>query len=281
MLRRQMPHALITTANPVFDYELRRVRWPRSVEDLQRYTINVLIALLLFIGGLWLVSRLLYNRPNAGTTLLMVSGLVALSSVVIMVASDLYYMLTTVGAINHQIAAGQWDLLRITELRGENILLAKYAIAQIRAWRLLSVEVAIRVAGMVLAVLFEPQVLIVLVLTLPVSWCLIILVAGYVAEPLWRMQAIIALGVAIAARIQNYTFAILSALGFILVIQVLRFVVLAVLWYVTLGLLTSRANVFCMLPLASIATTYILYVFYQTLQKISLRQATRFVIRPN
>jgi len=275
-----MPHALITTANPVFDYELRRVRWPRSVEELQRYTLNVLIALHLIIGGLWLVSRLFYNRPNAGTALLMTYALIALSSVVIMVAADLYYILTTVGAINHQIAAGQWDLLRITELRGENILLAKYAIAQIRAWRFLSVEVAIRVAGLVLGVLFEPQIFVVLVLTLPVSWCLMILVAGYVAEPLWRMQAIIALGVAIAARVHNHTFAILTALGAILVIQVLRFVVLAGLWYVTLGLLTSRTNVFCMLPLASIATTYILYVFYQTLRKISLRHAARFAIQP-
>ncbi len=280
MLKRQMPHALITTANPVFDYELRSVRWPRSVEDLQKYTLNVLVVLNLAIGGLWIISRLLDRLSNSGIAPLAPYVLIAVSSIVITIASDVWYMLTTVGTINFQIASGQWDLLRLTEVRGENILLAKYAIAQIRAWRLMTLEVGVRIAGVVFAALLYPPLFLIILVTLPVSWCLVILVVGYVAEPLWRMQALIALDVALAVRIQNYTFAVLATLGAVLVVEFSRLVALAALAFVVFGLLPYRSSVFCMLPLASLATLYALYFFYRTLQRLSLRQAVRFGTQP-
>ena len=80
--------------------------------------------------------------------------------------------------------------MRITQLREQDILLAEYAIAQIRAWRLMSLELGIRIAGLVFAALFNLQLVVILVVTLPVSIYLAILLVGYVAEPLWRMQAI-------------------------------------------------------------------------------------------
>src|SRR5438094_937675 len=107
MLKRQLPHALITTANPIFDYELRSVRWPRSVEDLQKYTLNMLIVLHVAIGGLWLMSLLLNSLSNVRIAPLLPYLLALVSGVVIMVASDVYYMLMTVGTTIHQIKSGQ------------------------------------------------------------------------------------------------------------------------------------------------------------------------------
>jgi hypothetical protein len=278
MLKSQMPHALITTANPVFDYELRHVGWPRSVDDLKRYSLYVLIALHTVLGAGWLLGRLSYSPLGLWATILTYTAIVA-ASIVITIVADVYYMLMSIGAFSQQIGSGQWDLLRITQLREQDILLAEYAIAQIRAWRLMSLELGIRIAGLVFAALFNLQLVVILLVTLPVSIYLAILLVGYIAEPLWRMQAMVALGGAIAARIPNHTFAILAALGTILVVQILRVIILAIPWYAALTVFTSRYSIFCMLPLASIAATYVLYTFYRTLQKVSLRYATRCATR--
>ncbi len=279
MLDRQMPHALIITDNPIFDSELRHMRWPRSITDLKRYGLYVLVALHLLIGAGWLLGHVA-TMPFINSATLLTYTVILSSGVVIMIVSDLYYALTTVGTINHQIAEGQWDLLRITDLRGENILLAKYAIAQIRAWRLMTVEIGIRVAGIVFVALLNLQLSLVLLITFPVSIYLAILIVAYLAEPLWRMRAVVALGFAIGAWIHNYPFAVLAALGTTLVMQLSRLVVLAALWYVAFGLLSSRNGIFCLLPVVSLAITYLLYFFYQVLQRISLRQALRFGILP-
>jgi hypothetical protein len=281
MLKRQLPHALITTANPVFDYELRSIRRPRSVEDLQKYTLNMLIVLHLGLGSLWLLSLVLNSLSNAQVAPLIPYLVAAISGVVIMIASDVYYVLVTVGTTCHQIESGQWDLLRLTEVRGEHILVAKYALAQIRVWRFMTLEIGVRIAGVVFTALFNLPVFLMLLVTLPVSWCLVVLIIGYVAEPLWRMKALVALGVAIATRVQNHTFAVIAALLAVLGIQIARIAVLGVMGFVAFGLLPSRYNIFCILPLAAGATTYVLYVFYRRLQRDSLRRAIRFTTQPS
>src|SRR5712664_1603827 len=108
MLKNQMPHALITTTNPVFDYELRRVGWPRSVDDLKRYSLYVLVALHIVLGIGWLLGRLSYSPLGLWASIL-TYAVIAASSIVITIVADVYYMLMTIGAFSQEINSGQWD----------------------------------------------------------------------------------------------------------------------------------------------------------------------------
>src|SRR5258706_8303530 len=182
LLERQMPHAQIVGQNPVFDYELRRVGWPRSRQDLKRYSIVALLSMHGLIALLWLAERLVYSLggyPLHPTTFLYT--LIAIATLGLAILSDLYYAVATVGNITRQIESGEWDLLRVTALHSNSILTAEYAVAQLRSWPVMSLEVALRTAGGVFVVALNMDTVFILAVTLAVSWPVIIVVAMYLA----------------------------------------------------------------------------------------------------
>jgi hypothetical protein len=281
LLDRQMPHAWIADDNPVFKLELQRVHGPHTTRELKRYSIIALVAVHGFVAAAWLAERAVYQVsgiPLQPTSFLYSLLLVAILAVTI--GADLYYALITIGNLNRRIESGEWDLLRITELRLDTILAAQFAAAQVRAWRLMPIEVAIRLAAIVCVVLLNfNEALLILIITLAVSWPVPLLVAMYLIEPYWRMRAVVALCIWIALRVNNIAFAFLASLAGILLIQVLEVLIVGVPIFLSLsGALTLRNGLFCLLSLSVVAVVYAIYAFYRWVERFSLDRARLAVL---
>src|SRR5215510_3131782 len=133
-LDRQLPHALITRRNPVFEYDLRRVRWLRTPRGLRRYSLYLLIGIPLALIVLELSNAISYgstvytNGNYVDRLAVDLVWLIGLATVVVVFVADMYYLAVTIASLNRLIDTGQWDVLRLTALRNEDLLLAKYAI---------------------------------------------------------------------------------------------------------------------------------------------------------
>ncbi len=302
---RQMPHALVSSNNPVFKYELQKhVRHRSSPADLRRYGILVLGALYTAsILGCLCATSSVYSSYTPDRTLFsfftggsLVFPLIMLISVGATLGADWYYILATGDSISRPVMAGQWDILRLTALPEKAILMAKYAIVQINGWQLLTVDIAARIVGatymaalaFLLAVYDDPfdadvgmRVIIFMVL-------FAIFALAYVLEPLWRMRAFTALGLAISAQVHDSTFAPLVGFGSWLAIRLLQLTLLGMVGCGTLNALTysgasliSRYDFAAWIGYAALCLIVVatIYTFYKVLQTVCLRRALRFAFR--
>jgi hypothetical protein len=314
-----MPHILVNIPNPVFSYEIRRVRWLKSVESLRRYSQYVLYGLHAFIIGWWFLSiavHLLSNYTlyssgsfNASVAVHniydvaeLIITLILFANVGVTLLADAYYTMVTVNSINQQVVSGHWDILRVTPLPEDDILSAKYAISQILAWRLMAIETALRVLSIVfipvliistpllysgnlltslLAFVTAPVIILfVIVAVAPVSIPVLILLLMYIFEPYWRMQAVLAFGIAVSARIQNTTIAALAGFGTLLVMRAVQVAVFAGILYLCVNGFArayppSAAIQLCVLPWGSLLASYLVFLFYRWLRNFALRLAYR------
>jgi len=121
-----------------------------------------------------------------------------------------------------------WEALRLTLLPSAVLVEGKYLNAQLRVWRWLLLEVAVRhfvVAALVLiliAILVRVSVMLLLVsggliLILPLSVAYV-----YMREPLMRMRTMVALSFAAALNIRDETVAALFAISVAFIIRALQ-----------------------------------------------------------
>jgi len=306
LVDRQLPHALVAPDNPLFRYELRKhVRHRSTPADLKRYGLWVLG---LFFGGSTLLctcatsfvfnrsyptDRALFSFVTGGTVIL---PLIMLISVGATLGADWYYILATGDSISRPVTAGQWDILRLTALPERAILMAKYAVVQINGWQLVTVDMAARMVGatyigglaFLLVVYDDPygpdvQIRVIIFLVL-----FAIFAVTYVLEPLWRMRAFTALGLAISAQAHDSQFAPLVGFGVWLTIRLLQLTLIGLVACGTLNtLLYAGASAISRYDFASwigyavlcliVAAT--IYTFYKVLQTVCLRRAMRFAFR--
>ncbi len=299
MFNRYIPHALILGENPVFIQENRRVRWPRSVQDLKRYTWNTLIGVHVVVLGTAVLARLAY-----GTTLAAQRNyyggfylLVIFANLGITLVADLYNVLMTVAIVNHEVSSRAWDVLRLTNVDERMIVSARYANAQIRAWRMLVLEIAFRILAIVLLPFFLAleAILTVVMSTLSLAAGYMFLVAAVgvvvaflspiiylvcVAEPIWRMRALTALGIEAALETRSLTLATLLALGAWLVVRSLQF---ALLLAAAAPLVSLRFTQVLCLPSDAVLLVLAYFVLsfegYRQMRRIALRRAYRLAFR--
>ncbi|PJF30671.1 MAG: hypothetical protein CUN51_06715 [Candidatus Thermofonsia Clade 1 bacterium] len=121
--------------NPIWQLELRRLQG--GTEALIRYgrrafLVAVLIAVVIIVG---------YHMQSSFFTLMILGFLVTL---VLPFGADIAYLFRTIKGLGTERREGHWDLLRLTPLKPEAILAAKYGAIQLRMWRLLMLEMALR-----------------------------------------------------------------------------------------------------------------------------------------
>ncbi len=300
----QFPHALITSLNPVFDYELRHVHG-RRLYQLRNHSLKVLagllIAALLFV--LVVDSEGGRSPLRITTTAYSLASMTIVASVLVTLVADLFYMLSTVRSIGPSIASGNWSLLRVTTLNESDILKAKFAVVQIRNWRSVEIECAVRL----LAAVFLILGLIGQILRLPDSTLdpvnvsmagIIFVVFGivYVLEPLWRMRALTAIGLAVSAKFHDTTFAVLVGIGSLLTVRLsqvgaLIFTGCGIMQF--LDMLTVQLNPSSLrIPfdndtsegllvflLACLAIAFMIYAFYKVLELAAFQHALRLAFR--
>ncbi len=155
-LETYLPTSTIKKRNPLFDRQIRTLRWPRGlrpdelntaeareiqaakIRGLKRYTrrYGLIVPMLCACVGAAILSRPYYVSMWFGLFLLY--GPIGLS-----LLCNLYYAVTAVNRITHQSTMEQWELLRLTKLTERDILQANYATIQVRAWRLAVIEAEI------------------------------------------------------------------------------------------------------------------------------------------
>lgn len=307
MLSYKSPHALVRLPNPVFDVELRRVRRLRSAASLSRYSLAVLLVPYLALIAWWLLNVLAFAQTqglqkfnvyrtytNTGFELYVPIILVTLLT---MLALDFYAVIVTVNTIRHDKINGQLDELRLTPITTKDYVVAKYATAQVRVWRILAWEVAARMLFVVLTIALDTfegcwfcgygndAVVTPLVRevtnslsahplrTLATIIVFGLLAAAYIAEPLWRMRLLTALGLAISARINNLTFGALIAFGFLVVVHIVQ-------GYFISQLADTRVDTGVSLIKPALLIG-LLAVFYRVLSLAALSFARRSAFRPD
>jgi hypothetical protein len=276
LLKSYAPQSHFAAPNPVLDLELRHASGPRSVDDLKRYGLVMLVSFHLLVGLVWLAARL---ASGAAISRVLTCEFLGLASLALTLSVDLYVVSATIRRVRHLLDCGRWDLLRLTALPGDHIVAAEYAIARMRVWRVMIAETLFRLTGLVFLALLNPNTALVLVIALPVSLYLMVLVAAYLVEPRARIQTVIAFSMAIGTRIHQQSFALLAALGLVVALRLAQLLVLGSLWYIAFGLMSTPDSLFCILPVACLGVVCLFYAVYRALERQSLRQAYRFAMQ--
>ena len=184
-------------------------------------------------------------------------ALVALITLVVMVVGDIYYITGTLSSVSDERASGQWDLLSLTSIDRSQILLGKCAVAQVRAWPMVMAEIGLRIALLSILVLFvllpsnyisdkqsffsrwvdqysmigmlAKSISTQFVETLLLLIGVLVVVIGYLVEPIWRERALGSIGLLLSAGRQPETIRMIIAASTAWGIQIIQIISLVVL----------------------------------------------------
>lgn len=236
-LRRQVaPHPVYTV-----EHQIRLRRNPNEFTFVYGGIVLVLIVGPLIILWLALIAlRLSEAQSTYGgffderSVILSASqqviGWLFLVSIGLGLVLDVASVLASVNTINRERENGHWSLIRLTNLNRLTVMQAKHALAQESTVRVLVLVINLRIALVVLFGLFsvfvelpfEQQTNLELFQqalaedraeTLFGIATLFVFLSIYIVEPIWRMQAVTAIGTAISARIANATQSLLGGLA--------------------------------------------------------------------
>ena len=257
----------------------------------------VLIAIWILLGALLVGPR----TPNDFDSYALASvNLIAFASIFLDIILDFICLQGAAKTISGEIAAGRWDLLRLTALSESGIVRAKHAGVRLRVWRATLIVASVRVSTISLLLLgglivpfilfgrgpladnffsgliYEPVVTILALVVVAVTGVV------YVVEPFWRARAMTALGMVLSAYIQSVPMALLAGLGVIFAVWLLQIIIVIAL---VLGLGIGLGTVFSPLMIGSSAlavglylliscviTAVTIYGFYSLVQTWSLRR---------
>jgi len=293
-------------SHPLFKYAVRRIRWAGTVDQLRRFNLCAGLVIVGLVVGFWLFhiyyQLAMYSQlfPGYGANPNTVSSLVIPQSgyfiVWLMLATiglnfilDFASFIFSLNSIGGEISAGRWELLRMTPIAEERIVAAKHSLAQVRAWRVMAVVVYARIAA-VLLILLHVFLLPALIGDGPDVFggfrydffnsflaliTVVIFLAIYVIEPLWRMRAVTAVGIAISARVYTVAFAFLAAFAAMVATWISQVVILGIIGWLTVQFIGGfyYMLVMCGVLAACIATAYIVRAYYRGLEGWALGYA--------
>ncbi|MEL6268191.1 MAG: hypothetical protein AAFU54_22650 [Chloroflexota bacterium] len=230
-------HKPIDTDHPLFGLGVRRRRWWQRGHRPLRYGIEVVVWTVLMLTVAWAVMVLVrymamvlnnpgsanYRTWNLTNDIMMTvlwSGAVSLSLSYLL---DFIVMALTVNSISGERTAHRWDLLELTPLTGQSIVETLHSTNQLRVWRMTMIVVGTRIATLVcllmypfvLLPVFEGQSLFDMlnsfwynpIQNTYVGMWLALLAFVWVIEPVWRLRATTALGMAISAQYERLVIA--------------------------------------------------------------------------
>ena len=174
-----------------------------------------------------------------------------------MVVGDIYYITGTLSSVSDERASGQWDLLSLTSIDRSQILLGKCAVAQVRAWPMVMAEIGLRIALLSILVLFvllpsnyisdkqsffsrwvdqysmigmlAKSISTQFVETLLLLIGVLVVVIGYLVEPVWRARVLTSVGLLLSAGRQPETIRMIIAASTAWGIQIIQIISLVVL----------------------------------------------------
>lgn len=290
------PYPDIHPDHPLIVRERRRLRW--LTQSPERYSIKVIVRIVIIVAVLyagWVALRWLDISPiplsrsfffGVSTDFLIIlAGLSLLATVLLDYAS----ITASLNVISGEINSGTWDLLRLTAAREGELVLAKHAVAQLRAWRTMLRVIGLRIAAVLTAVfiVIREYTFATPYLTVQESITFFLfnlapfaaLSGVFILEPLWRMRAMTALGMVISARVQDAASASLVAIGMVLALWFIQaLVVVAVIGGLSVLFLMLSAfgtSALCAPFTVLLAIYPTVYGFYSVLKMWGLRHVAR------
>ncbi|HEX2906504.1 MAG TPA: hypothetical protein VHO69_06560, partial [Phototrophicaceae bacterium] len=201
---------------------------------------------------------------------------------------SVYTIVTVIGPLNRLFHLGQWRLLRITGQPENDILQAKEAIAQIRVWLVIAVEVGLRIIIVTVFLLnnfyafyqisLSRDYFLLTAILNPLCWGFYLLVSVigvvFAVEPIFRMRVIVALGIATAMQVRQTTIAFLTGFALVLPVQIIQVALIGGLMagYQTLAHAGEEVDVMMVFALTglSVLVELVGYVVYVGLRKATL-----------
>ena len=196
-------------------------------------------------------------------------------------------MIITIGHLNQQLTSRQLDLLRLTH-RGEwDVVMAHDALSQLRAWRIVPVEVALRIASVSIIFLnsnydyyqssFDKSLFIGNTIFNPLWWLVYIFILcisiAYMVEPVLRMRVIVAFSTVVALKLKHLPMALIAGTGAIMMVYLIQAVLIALTIWMGYLILINGETIFtfiCVfLPLLFLMIG-VLFVVYVRLRKSAL-----------
>jgi hypothetical protein len=246
ILNRQLPLALIKTRNPLFERQLKLLKWPPASRLDSRFIPISKVAILKdYTWRIGCFIPLIFAIPIAVTALSSPYSDYFLSYMLFAALGfsllcNIYFALAAINTILPQIKDARWESLRLTALTESDILLANYATIQMRVWRVVVVEVAVRVfTGLTTALLLIRAILRMVSYSrsfgieyMGVYLVIVTIIGVYILEPLWRMRAVTLIGMTIATWLDDYGIAVIVAFAAVLALLVAEIIVIVCsLWF--------------------------------------------------
>lgn len=273
MIKRHLPHTAIGTDNPLFNLEIKRVRFAETPDRLARYTRWVLVVgTVVFALAMFLILQSTRNyAPYVSDENVLfwfvVIGILADGML------DIACMVSGLSVISSEIASGRWNLLRLSGLRFNDIVAAKYALTQVRAWRAMVLIIAFRLA---VAFILTRELVVtsgISIISNLLGWyalaCLAGLVAVYLIEPFWRTCSVTALSLVISAYGSSVSFAFLAAFFAIVLLWIVQVVIIAVFIWMLIATGGSLSWL-VLFPALIIAFLGVVLTFYRWLREWAL-----------
>jgi hypothetical protein len=304
-----IPYADRIENHPVYHMELRRQRGDRTLATLLRYSATRLA----IIGGvlvtIWLMVFITematsrdawgYIETSTSDAILMWLIYIGLGASILL---DFSAMIASVGVINRDRTTATWTLLRVSAIRRFDVIVVKHTVAQMRVWRMVAIIGSVRVATIVILLLYllgQPlwqegigpllEELVRALWEQPLEALLSVYILAtaalvYIAELLWRVRGVTAMGTTVSARVRETTASLLTGFGGITAMWISQAMVAGGLVWFT-GFVAEGIDpvddLGVLVMLAAFTTLYavVIYGYYAGLRAWCLRQATRHAFR--
>ena len=292
--------------HPVYHMEIRRQRSDRSLATLLQYSMTwlaiiggvlVTVWLMVFISELQASDR--YFEAQGSDTILKWLLYIGVGGSLLL---DFSAIIASVGGINRDRTTTTWNLLQVSAIRRFDVIVVKHTIAQIRVWRMVAIIGSVRVATVIIIFLYalgytlwqdgiglllEDLTRALLEQPLETLLSVYVLVTAaivYVAEILWRVRGVTAIGTVVSARVRETTTSVLAGFGGMAAMWISQAILIGALLWLT-DIVAERIepadDMGILVMLAGFASWYtvVIYGYYTNLRALCLRQAMRHAFR--
>lgn len=291
MLSFLLPETSNATTSPDFLSELLHLGRSSTESELKKYGGCILTGIPLLTVGWWLVERIRINfgyvPPNWQDNLVII---VFLFSAAFTLISSIYTISVTTNVVVNSFDSLRRDRLQAASPDNESLIKAYDAIAQIRSWRLSIVEVALRLATVILFQLnwaysywfTAGDSFWVTTVGNFICWFGVviemIILAAYVLEPLYRMKTVVALCIAIVTRLRSLSYGLLTGFLIIFLLHLLQIGAVLSILHTVISLSDPNADgiggeILFVLPIGCLVTIYVFYFLYRSLRQKALSSA--------
>lgn len=241
---------------PLYQMERRKLKWASTHQKATRSLQLIFFAPMLILFIIWIGfiyrdvlaaspnnSFIYYERYSVNYLWVVFAITVTILSFLLDFAS----MVVTFGSMGNEKVFGRWDLL-VLAAEKEPIARSKHAFARLRIARVLTFNLSIRVAVLLLFLFTVTtdgyymeygttlENIWRYLLDEPLGFLAIVTIASfifafYLLEPIWRVNAITAMGVALSARVRRIALLVPLAFVALALMWILQGIILAVITY--------------------------------------------------